>query len=95
MFVLQDILQRLELRIILSMMLALSVRSEQQSPLQETQHLAQRVQSAPLPHQRVSHLAQDPTRAALAGKQSLVHHQLPMAVKIAAKERISLLPVTY
>jgi len=24
-----------------------------------------------------------------------VHHQLPMAVKIAAKERISLLPVTY
>ena len=58
-------------------------------------HRAQRVQLAPLRRQRVSHLAQEPTRAALAGKQSQAHHQLPMAVKIAAQERISLLLVTH
>jgi len=43
MFVLQDILQKLAQPETPSLMLVLSVRLEHRSPLQETQHLVQRV----------------------------------------------------
>ena len=53
------------------------------------------VQLVPLPLLQVNRLVLEPTLAALARKRSLAHHQLQMAVRIAAQGRISLLLVTY
>jgi hypothetical protein len=56
---------------------------------------AQRAQLVPLPLLQVSRLVLEPTLAALARERSLVHHQLQLAVRIAAQGHISLLQVTY
>jgi hypothetical protein len=85
----------LELQLILRLVLVLTVLSVPPSQLLETSHHAQRAQLVPLPLLQVNRLVLEPTLAALARERSLAHHQLQMAVRIAAQGRISLLLVTY
>ena len=77
------------------MMLVLSVLPAPPSHLLEIVHHAQRAQLVPLPLLQVSRLVLEPTLAALARERSLAHHQLQLAVRIAAQGHISLLQVTY
>jgi hypothetical protein len=85
----------LELQLILRLVLVLTVLSVPPSQLLETSHHAQRAQLVPLPLLQVNRLVLEPTLAALARERSLAHHQLQMAVRIAAQGHISPLLVTY
>ena len=76
-------------------MLVLSVLSAPPSQLQVTLIHVPLALLVPLPLLQVSRLVLEPTLAALARERSLVHHQLQLAVRIAAQGHISLLQVTY
>ena len=76
-------------------MLVLSVLSAPRSQRRVTLIHVPLALLVPLPLLQVSRLVLDPTLAALARERSLAHHQLQLAVRIAAQGHISLLLVTY